>query len=199
MKNGNGEVIKVPDNFGFIHAAFGTKWNGNAGISLSQILFDGEVFVGLQARQSVLDYSQKNIELTQENIKANIYKVYFQLVASKTQIEQLDANIARTQKSLHDANEMFKNGFAEKIDVDRFTVQLSNLQTQKMKVENTISNGYLGLKVLIGMPLQDTFVLTDDITEDRIKQGLLNEGQYQYTDRKDYQFLEIGKKLNSTM
>ena len=196
VKNGNGEPIKVPDNFGFIHAAFGTKWNGNAGVSLSQILFDGEVFVGLQARQTVLDYSKKNIELTQENIKANIYKIYFQLVASKTQIEQLDANIARTQKSLHDANEMFKNGFAEKIDVDRFTVQLSNLQTQKMKVENTISNGYLGLKVLIGMPLQDTLTLTDDITEDRIKQGLLNEGQYQYTDRKDFQYLEIGKKLN---
>jgi outer membrane protein len=196
VKNGNGEPIKSPDDFGFIHAAFGTKWNGNAGVSLSQILFDGEVFVGLQARQTVLDYSQKNIEVTQESIKANIYKVYFQLVASKTQIEQLDANIARTQKSLHDANEMFKNGFAEKIDVDRFSVQLANLQTQKMQVENTINNGYLGLKVLIGMPLQDTLVLTDKITEDRIKQGLLNEGQYNYTDRKDYQFLELGKKLN---
>jgi outer membrane protein len=195
VKDGSGNPIKSPGDFGFIHAAFGTKWNGNAGVSLSQILFDGEVFVGLQARQTVLDYSQKNIEVAQENIKANIYKVYFQLVASKTQIDQLDANIARTQKSLHDANEMFKNGFAEKIDVDRFSVQLANLQTQKMQVENTINNGYLGLKLLIGMHLQDTLVLSDKITEDRIKQGLLNEGQYNYTDRKDFQFLQIGKKL----
>jgi outer membrane protein TolC len=91
---------------------------------------------------------------------------------------------------------MFKNGFAEKIDVDRFTVQLANLQTEKLKVENTINNGYLGLKLLIGMPLQDTLVLTDEITEERIKQGLLNEGAYQYTDRKDYQYMELLKKLN---
>ena len=64
VKNGNNEPIKSPSDFGFIHAAFGTKWNANAGVTLSQILFDGQVFVGLQARQTVLDYSQKNIELT---------------------------------------------------------------------------------------------------------------------------------------
>lgn len=196
VKNGSGEPIKSPSDFGFIEAAFGTKWNASGGVSLSQILFDGEVFVGLQARKTVMDYSQKNVELTQENIKANVYKVYYQLVASKTQTEQIDANIARTQKSLHDANEMFKNGFAEKLDVDRLAVQLANLQTLRSNVENTISNGYLGLKVLIGMPIQDTLTLTDSITEDRLKQGLLNEGIYQYADRKDYQFMQLGKRLN---
>ena len=196
VKNGSGEPIKSPSDFGFIEAAFGTKWNANAGVSLSQILFDGQVFVGLQARKTVMDYSKKSLEVTEENIKANIYKVYYQLTASKTQIAQIDANIARTQKALHDANEMYKNGFAEKLDVDRFTVQLANLQTLKTNTENTINNGYLGLKVLIGMPIQDTLVLTDSITENQLKQGLLNEGIYQYTDRKDFQAAELGKRLN---
>jgi outer membrane protein TolC len=90
---------------------------------------------------------------------------------------------------------MFKNGFAEKLDVDRFTVQLANLQTQRVNVENSISNGYLGLKVLIGMPVQDTLVLTDSITDEQLKQGLLNDGVYAYADRKDYQFLQLGKRL----
>src|SRR4029078_11012190 len=59
VKNGNGDPIISPSDFGFIHAAFGTTWNANAGVTLSQILFDGQVFVGLQARQTILDYSQK--------------------------------------------------------------------------------------------------------------------------------------------
>ncbi|HEY6974759.1 MAG TPA: TolC family protein [Chitinophagaceae bacterium] len=196
VKNGSGEPIKSPNDFGFIEAAFGTKWNASGGVSLSQILFDGEVFVGLQARQTSLDWQQKNIELTQENIKANIYKVYYQLVASKTQISQLDANIERTEKQLHDAGELYKNGFREKLDVDRATVQLANLETEKLKVTNTINNGYLGLKLLIGMPIQDTLVLIDSITDADIKKGLLNEGVYQYADRKDYQYMELGKRLN---
>src|SRR6266542_3993502 len=162
VKDKNGNPIKSPDDFGFIQAAFGTKWNASAGVSLSQILFDGQVFVGLQARQTSLDWQQKNIELTQENIKAKMYK----------------------------------NGFAEKIDVDRATVQLANLQTTKLKVNNTINNGYLGLKLLIGMPVLDAIVLTDSVTDSDIKQGLLNEGVYQYTDRKDYQYLQLGKRLN---
>lgn len=196
VKDGNGNTIKSPTDFGTINAAFGTKWNGNAGVTLSQILFDGQVFVGLQARETALSFSQKNIELTEEAIKANIYKVYYQLVVSKTQIDQLDANIERTQKLLHDAGELYKNGFAEKIDVDRASVQLANLQTEKLRVQNTIDNGYIGLKLLIGMPISDSLVLTEKITEDQIKKDLLSQQDYQIQDRKDYQYLQLGKKLN---
>jgi len=180
----------------YIPVKFGTKYNATTGVTLQQTLFDGQVFVGLQARQTSLDYRQKNADITEENIRANVYKVYYQLVVSKTQMQQLDANIERTKNLLHVNTEMLKNGFAEKIDADRTSVQLANLETEKAKVQASINNGYLGLKFLMGMPVQDSLSLTEDITEDRIKEGLLNEGLYKYTDRNDYQYLELGKKLN---
>ena len=43
-----------------------------------------------------MDYRQKNYEVTDEAIAANIYKVYYQLSASKTQV--LLANIERASK-----------------------------------------------------------------------------------------------------
>ena len=59
------------------------------------------------------------------------------------------------QKLEHDTREIYKNGFAEKIDVDKVTVQIANLQTEKLKTLNsTAANGYAGLKVLMGMPLK---------------------------------------------
>ncbi|HRH60336.1 MAG TPA: TolC family protein, partial [Chitinophagaceae bacterium] len=119
-----------------------------------------------------------------------------QLVISKTSVAQIDANIARLQKLKHDAEALFKNGFAEKLDVDRTEVQLANLLTQKRNTDNLISNGYLGLKMLIGMPMADTLVLTDTVTDESLKEGLLNEGIYQYTDRNDYQYLQFVRKLN---
>ena len=189
-----GEFFGQPPG-SFIPVKFGTKYNSNVGINLQQVLFDGQVFVGLQARQTSLDYYQKTIEVTEENIKANIYKVYYQLVVSKTQIDQLDANIERAQKLLSDAKAMYTNGFAEKLEIDRATVQLANLQTEKLKVQTTIDNGYLGLKFLMGMPVKQTLVLTDSITDDKIKEGLLNDGVYAYTDRKDYQLIDYAKKL----
>ena len=175
---------------------FGIKYNANAGVSLDQILFDGQVFVGLQARKTVLDFFTKNAEVTEEVIKANVYKVYYQLVVSKTQIELLDANISRFEKLLHDTREIFKNGFAEKLDVDKVSVALSNLQTEKIKVLNQVGNGYLGLKLLMGMPVTDSLVLADNLSYDQIKEGLLENGQFQYNDRKEFQYAELGIKLN---
>ncbi|HNF39150.1 MAG TPA: TolC family protein, partial [Chitinophagaceae bacterium] len=195
VKDGNGNPIQMPSNFGLIPAKFGTKFSANAGISLQQILFDGQVFVGLLARGAAVALQQKGAEVTQETLKANIYKVYYQLAVSKTQIEMLDANIALVEKNLRDTRIIYENGFREKLDVDKETVRLSNLKTEKQKLLNQISNGYYALKMLMGMPISDELILTDNITEQDVKDGVLNASGYTYADRKEFQQAEISKKL----
>lgn len=207
--NGNGTFTynaKIPvslvpgDFFGqpgtFIPVKFGVKYNALGGLTLDQLLFDGQVFVGLQARQTAIDFRVKNSEITEQTIRANIYKIYYQLVASRTQIQLLDANITRLEKLLHDTREIYKNGFAEKLDVDRVSVQLSNVQSEKVRVVNQINNGFLGLKLLMGMPTNDSLVLTEEVTYDRVKQGLLDGSAFNYSDRKEYQYAELGIRLN---
>ncbi len=195
-------VSLVPGEFfgqpagSFIPVRFGTKYNANAGIQLQQLLFDGQVFVGLQARAASIDYQTKNAQITEEAIKANIYKIYYQLVVAKSQVGLLDANIALLEKLKHDVGEMYKNGFVEKLDIDKLNVQYSNLQTERLKVLNSIEMGYLGLKTLMGMPVKDSLILTDTITDDNIKEGSLSDGTFQYVDRKDYQLMQTVKKLN---
>ncbi|HQZ74883.1 MAG TPA: TolC family protein, partial [Chitinophagaceae bacterium] len=125
VKDGNGNVIQMPDDFGFVAAQFGTKYSATAGISLSQILFDGQVFVGLQARDAAISFYKKNAEITEEMIKTNIYKIYYQLLVSKTQVELIDANIAFLEKNLKDTRIIYENGFREKLDVDKVSVQLT--------------------------------------------------------------------------
>jgi outer membrane protein len=174
---------------------FAVQYNATGGVTLKQILFDGQVFVGLKARQTSLDYYRKNQEVTEQALRANISKVYYQLLLSKTQIALIDANISRVQELQHNSSELFKNGFAEKLDVDKATVQLSNLESEKIQTVNMIDNGYLGLKMLIGMPIRDSLALTDTLTYDMVREGTLAD-DYKYSDRRDFQLLEINKKLN---
>ncbi|MBL7743247.1 MAG: TolC family protein [Chitinophagaceae bacterium] len=196
VKDGSGNPIQMPSDFGFVAAQFGTKYSATAAVSLSQILFDGQVFVGLQAREVTLQFSRKNVEITEEMIKTNIYKIYYQLVVGKTQVEFLDANIVLLEKLMRDTRIMYQNGFAEQLDVDKANVQLTNLQTEKRKILNTISNGYYGLKVLMGMPVADELVLTDTLSDEQVKDGVLGNDAYKYEDRKEYQYAQIGKSLN---
>jgi outer membrane protein TolC len=190
-----GQVFGQPAGT-YIPVQFGTKYNSTANIQLQQVLFDGQVFIGLQARSTSIDWRKKYAEVTEETIKTNIHKIYYQLVVSKTQLDLLDANISRLGKLEHDTRELYKNGFAEKLDLDKIAVQLANLQTEKLKATNNIEIGYLGLKTLMGMPVKDTLILSDKLNEDQIREDFSNDTSYQYTDRKDFQYLQLTKKLN---
>jgi outer membrane protein TolC len=125
-----------------------------------------------------------------------VYKTYYSLVVSKTQLELLDANIARAEKFLHDSKVMNENGFAEKLDVDKAVVQLANLQTSRENTQTTITNAYLTLKYLIGLPITDSVQLTTSFDEAQLKGGIPMDLQYKYEERYDYQYLQISKQLS---
>jgi outer membrane protein TolC len=157
-------------------------------------LFDGQVFVGLQARSAAIKNAELTADVTKEQIKTNVYKVYYQLAVGKRQIETIDTNIANYQKLLHDTKIIYQNGFAEKLDVDKVQVQLSNLETQKVKTENQLNAGIAGLKFLMNMPQKDSLILTDTLSDEELKSNILEE-DYNYADRKQYQLLENSIKL----
>ncbi len=198
VKNGTGNTITMPNggNFGNLPLQFGTPWTSSAGLDFSQLLFDGQVFVGLQARSAAMELSKKYSEVTAEQIKANIYKVYYQLVVGKSQLASLEANIERFKKLLHDTKEIYKNGFAEKLDVDKLVVQLNNLTTEREKVINQLYVGNAGLKFLMNMPQKEELVLTDSLTESELKSNIMEES-INYADRKEIQLLTLASKMNS--
>jgi len=180
----------------FVPIKFGTKYNGTYGAALQQVLFDGQVFAGLQARKTSIDYYVKKAEVTEELIKANVYKIYYQLIVGRRQIGTISANIDSYQKLLSDTRQIFKNGFAEQLDVDKVQVQLNNLQTQQLSAQNTIDAGTAGLKYLMNMPQKDSLVLTDSLSDEQIKSDVLDES-YSYQDRKDFQLLGLSSKLET--
>jgi outer membrane protein TolC len=197
VKNASGNTITSPNggNFGNLPLQFGTPWTSSAGLDFSQLLFDGQVFVGLQARTAAMALAKKSAEVTAEQIKANIYKIYYQLVVGNSQLASLEANIERFKKLLLDTREIYKNGFAEKLDVDKLVVQLNNLSTEKEKVMNQLTAGNAGLKFLMSMPQKEELVLTDSLTEEELKSNILEE-TVNYTDRKEIQLFTLAAKMN---
>lgn len=195
VKTGSGSPIVAPADFGFVEAQFGTKYTASAGVDFSQILFDGQVFVGLQARNTAINLAKKTAEVTQEQIKANVYKVYYQILAGRQQLSTIDANIARFELLLSDTREIYKNGFAEKLDVSKAEVSLTNLKTEKLRLQNQLETGLLGLKLLIGMPTNQQLVLTDTLPEEIYSEEILDT-QFKYTERPEYEQLSLSKRLN---
>ena len=189
VKDGSGNTIVAPSDFGFINAAFGSRYSVVGGLDFSQLLFDGQVFIGLKARRASIQNIELAGEITKEQIKANVYKIYYQLVVGIKQIGTITSNIDNYEKLLHDTKEIYKNGFAEKLDVDKVQVQLSNLYTQKIQAQDRIDAGNAGLKFLMNMPQKDSLILTDTLSDEELKSNLLDES-YSYEDRKEVQQLQ---------
>lgn len=178
----------------YIPVKFGTKYGATAAVDASQLLFDGQVFVGLQARAASIELVNKQVDVTEEMINVNVQKIYYQLVVGRKQLSTISANIDRFAKLLSDTKIIYENGFAEKLDVDKVNVQLSNLLTERLKVQNQLDAGNAALKYLINMPQKEELILTDTLSDDVLRENVL-DNNYTYEDRKEFQLLTLTQKL----
>jgi outer membrane protein TolC len=195
VANSSGNPIQFPQGgFGSVPARFGTNWNASGGVDVSQILFDGQVFIGLKARKSALDLYRQSAMVTQEQIKANVYKMYYQLIVGTKQATTIDANIERLEKLYNDIKEIYKNGLVEKLDMEKVEVQLNNLKTEKEKINNQLETGNAALKFLIQVPQKDTLLLADTLNEVMI-QELLSD-TLDVNNRPEYKQLKTALKLS---
>ena len=174
--------------------SFQQPWNFSAGATVTQLLFQPDVFVGLQARQSALDYNQGLIDQTQRRIRDSAYKRYYAILIAEKQLHFLNESVARLEKLYHDDSLMFKSGFAERLDLDKVQVQLNNLKTSRTVVETGVLLAYAGLKYSIGISQKDTVVLKEDLTTERIKQDVMDDG-FKYEDRPEVRTLNVLQDL----
>jgi outer membrane protein TolC len=178
----------------FSAVSFQQPWNLNAGATVQQLLFQPDVFVGLQARQTALDLSGAVIEQTKEKIKDSAYKRYYAILIAQKQLFFLNESVKRLEKLYRDDSIMYKNGFAEKLDLDRVQVQLNNLRTTTSIVESGVSLSYAALKFALGVSQKDSVILKEDLTPETLREGVLDDA-FKYEDRAEIRTLDYARRL----
>ncbi|WP_140486237.1 TolC family protein [Flavobacterium sp. GSA192] len=136
-----------------IQAAFGQKWTSTAGVSLTQALFDQSVFTGLKAARTTREFYQINNQLTEEEVIERVANNYYQVYVLRQKLALVETNLKTTTKVRDIVKGQFDNGLAKKIDLDRMTVNLSNINTQKQQIINSVQLQENALKFYIGMPI----------------------------------------------
>jgi len=187
------QSFKVPDPK--VQAiSFFQPWNINIGGTLSQLLFQPDVFVGLKARKTALNLSKANLDVMKEAVKDSAYRRYYAILIAQKQSEFLDSGIRRLQKLYHDDSIMLVNGFAERLDLDKVQVQLTNLQTSQSVLANSIKLAYAGLKYSLGVSQNDSVVLKESLSNEEVKQNVLDDN-FKYEDRKEIQATAYSRRL----
>jgi len=174
----------------------GRTWNSNAGIQVSQELFNQQVFTGLKAAKTSETYYQLNSNLTEEQVIEQVANNYYQVLVSRQQLNVIDTNIKNVQVVEKIINTQYDNGLAKKIDVDRIKVNLTNLYTQREQTVNAVVQLENQLKYSMGMPVNTAIVIpADELTS--VEQLPVLADTVSISGRTEMRLLNIQKELYS--
>ncbi len=177
-------------------AEFGVRNAGQAGIGLSQILFDGSYLLGLKAADVYKELSKKALVQTKQQSAENVTKAYYSILVNEERLKLLSLNIGRLDSLLRDTKAMNVQGFVEKIDVQRLEVQRSNLKIETQNVERLQDLSYYLLKFQMGKKTTDIVVLTDKLSDVNVNELVPeNEVDLKYTNRIEYSILQTQDRL----
>ncbi|MBS1501049.1 MAG: TolC family protein [Bacteroidetes bacterium] len=196
VKNSQGQVIQTK-NLPNQKLSIYQPYNANLGASLSQLLFDGSYLVGLKASRTYKELSQKSLTRSRIDARVNVTKAYYQVLVSNEQIKLLDADLTQLKQQVDQTAAQNKQGFAEKIDVDRLTVQYNNLNTTRENTVRLLILNYEMLKFQMGMPVNEELILTDKLEDVKLDNNTADTGDTTfYHNRIEYSLGETNLKLN---
>ena len=183
---GRNEPIRVGQNF-----------STTAGISVSQLLFDGTYFLGLKAANQFVEMATQLENLSVAQVKNTVVKSYYLALIAAENLKLIKANYEVINKTYEQTSAMYKAGFAEKLDADRLFIAKSNLETQIKSVENQVEITLKMLKLNIGMDVNTPLTLSDNLEKLYTASDDLSGSEsdiYKY--RPEYKVLNKQQELN---
>ncbi|MBG0783162.1 MAG: TolC family protein [Bacteroidales bacterium] len=143
----------------------------NAQVTLSQLIFGGQYWVGLQTAKIAQELARKNVVLTELDVKENVTNTYQLILASEEIMQVLMDNIANLKAIQQHTQNMYEAGLAEQTDVDQISISVSQLENQQKSMDRNIRLSYNMLRYQMGVDFDQEIELTN--TMDQILDELL--------------------------
>ncbi len=162
---GGGEGGETPD---FITAQFGTDYTMSAGITASQLIFDGTYIIGLKASKVVVQLTEHQKEKTIQEIKLSVAEAYHSVLLAEANLDILQKNLNNVNATLEETQALYNNGLTEEQDVDQLMLNRNQIQVNLDNTEAILEISKRSLNFVMGIPIETEVELTDQI-EDLVK------------------------------
>lgn len=167
----------------------------STGVQVSQLIFDARYLIGVKATKDLLITSRFSRELSEQDIRYNVTKAYYQAEAAQEGKALLQDNMKIIDKLLEDTRKTFQQGLIEELDVNRLELAKSTLESQ-INMQNRLGDVALAnLKYQMGMSLSDQILLTDKLDALKASAGIALESKFEPSMRIEYSLLSTAIKL----
>ena len=137
----------------------------NAQVRVTQLLFSGQFWVGLQIADIARGLSETQWEKTGVDIKEQVTNTYYLILVSKESLAILNRNLDNLQETLAHTRNMFDAGMVEKSDVDQIRMNVSLLRNTLESTRRNVQLSYNMLKIQLGLDQQKDVQLRDKLAD----------------------------------
>lgn len=168
------------------------------GLQASQLLYSGSYNVARRAAREYRELVQKQLTTKKTEVRNQVVDAYLPALLITESVKTLDKNIANLEKLLAETKAFNKEGFIESLDVDRLTLSLENIKTQRNALLRNKELVVNALKFVIGAKKDDQIEVKDDIST-LLKEADQNalEGAIDYNKRSEYGLLSHAEKMQN--
>ncbi|WP_179334256.1 TolC family protein [Winogradskyella costae] len=147
----------------FAEVMFGTKHSMTAFATLNQKIFDGSYLVGLQSAKVFLEISKNAKIKTDLEVRKAVIEAYGNVLLAEESIKIFERNIDVLEKNLFETQKIYENGLGEEESVEQLQITLSGVKSNLNNVERLKKLAYQMLNINLGLDVQNTMVLTDNL------------------------------------
>jgi outer membrane protein TolC len=191
----------IPDFLGDpsdkIEVQFGTKHFATAGLVGNQLIFSGQYIVGIQTAKIFREFTQKNRQRTEQEVKEAVTQNYYLVLLGERTLNALYGNLQNVRLTYDETRQLFETGFLEEIDADQLEVTLLDLENSVLSMERQVVASRNLLKYQMGLDRRQPVKLTDSLDNlvDQVDiQSALN-ASLTLEENLDYQILSEQERL----
>ncbi len=128
----------------------GTRNTSLLGLGLSQNIFNRDVLLASRTAKDVRAESRQITAADKIDVAVAASKAFYDVILTRKQIDVLNEDIVRLERSFKDAYNQYQGGLVDKTDYKRATIALNNSKAEKKRDEELLKARYILLKQQMG-------------------------------------------------
>lgn len=167
----------------------------SAQFNLTQTIFNRDVLLAASSAGEVRNQAKESTVQNKINTVVNVSKSFYLALLAQEQIELINGDIARLERSEQDTYNQYKSGVVDKTDYMRATIALNNARAEKMHDEELLKSSIASLKELMGYPAYGDLKLIYDHSEMENDINIDTSRTVSYENRIEYKLLQTERNL----
>ena len=182
---------EVPDGI-----AFQLRNNFSAGVALNQMVFDGSFFVGVRAAKTYRNFVQEDLQAKKQEARYQVIQAYLPALQVDETLKTIAKNLTTLGRLRDETRALYEAGFVEQLDVDRLSLTIANLETERDNLQQQMGVVKNALKLAMGYPVNEPIELAEDMASLTLANAetLLTEA-VDYRKRAAYRVAAVGEDL----